>query len=1117
MIKSISLFFLFCLALVNTSLSQISFPFGNSFLYLKGSQASSLPTNWYKPEYTPFIWSESEAPFYYGAKSGTLLSDMQGNYSTLYLRTNFTVSGLENINEVNFLVNYDDGFVVWINGQEAFNRNAPTQRTANSLAPTYHESGANEKITIPLSNMNLLVGSNLLAIQIFNSTLNSSDLYFDISINAQPELPVYTSESEVTFSHLAGFYNEPFSLVLDIGDDSTQVVYTLDGSNPQTSANAITVTPPAIIFIHPDSTAIRPATPVVMVRASLVGEGFAPSVSKTKSYIFIDKVLTQKHPGGDWPKNNVNGQFIDLEMDSEVVNHNDYKNLIKEALLDIPSISVVTELDNLFDPASGIYVNATQRGIEWERPCSVELLNTTDSGFQINAGLRIRGGNSRKTDNPKHAFRLFFREEYGASKLKYPLFGDEGVAEFDKIDLRTEQNYSWSMDGDNHNTFLRDVFSRDLQGAFNQPYTRSRYYHLYLNGMYWGLFQTEERPEADFAASYLGGDDDDYDVIKVASENWPYVNEATAGTMDAWAELYTICNKSSFTETDYFQLEGKDALGKPAINSKVLVNIDNLIDYMLTVFYTGNVDAPVSAWYSNNMPNNYFALYNHDNIGQGFVFVGHDAEHSMFIDPIYVSDGINENRVTIDDPAMKTPNLDFSNPQWLHYKLCMVEAYRLRFADRASFWFSNQQPLSTEKGLERFNIRKNQIDMAIIGESARWGDAMVSTPRTRNKDWLPEVTNLTNKFFPKRGPIVINQLKNAGLYPELLNPVVSSNTAEITGETSYFENEVNLIISHTNASGKLYYTTDGTDPRNEDGTMNYKAIQGTTDVALTITSSTQIKVRVKNNDDWSGLRQISFLKNTEDYSGLKLTEIHYHPWDLVVGTDTTENKDLEFIELKNEGTKAINISGIIIDSAVYYQVPEATLLNPGAFYVIASKPKAFYTRYGRNPHGNFTGNLDNSGEYLLITDPKGNKILSCTYDDQYPWPEAADGMGFSLAASVTRSTQNPDEPAYWKKSEVRHGSPFDNDTPIETNEELVLETFPNPTHETLNIKVDHLTEAQTIDISVVNQMGKTVYSNQLEDTNLETINFTSLRLTPGTYIVKITTKTQNWIQKVIYL
>ncbi|MCK9207190.1 MAG: lamin tail domain-containing protein, partial [Salinivirgaceae bacterium] len=409
------------------------------------------------------------------------------------------------------------------------------------------------------------------------------------------------------------------------------------------------------------------------------------------------------------------------------------------------------------------------------------------------------------------------------------------------------------------------------------------------------------------------------------------------------------------------------------------------------------------------------------------------------------------------------------------------------------------------------------IDLAIIGESARWGDAMASTPRTRNKDWLPEFNNLTSKFFPKRGSIVINQLKEAGLFPVLMNPVVSSNNSEIVGEIMYFDTEVNITLHHSNSSGKLYYTTDGTDPRNDDGSLNYKATQVSAEVALNLSLSTQIKARVKNNDDWSGLRQISFLKNTEDYTGLKITEIHYHPWDLVIGTDTTENKDLEFIELKNESTKAINISGIIIDSAAYYQVPEATLLNPGAFYVVASKPKAFYLRYGMNPSGNFSGNLDNSGEFLLITDRGGNKILSCTYDDQYPWPEAADGMGFSLAASVTRSTQNPDEPAYWKKSVVRHGSPFDNDTPIVTNEDLVLETFPNPTHESLNIRLDNLMSSQTMDVSVINQLGKTVYNNQREDTNIETINFTSLGLPPGTYIVKIKTKTQQWIQKIIYL
>lgn len=53
-------------------------------------------------------------------------------------------------------------------------------------------------------------------------------------------------------------------------------------------------------------------------------------------------------------------------------------------------------------------------------------------------------------------------------------------------------------DGDTHNTFLRDIFSRDTQRDMGQPYTRGKYYHLYLNGMYWGLFQTEERPDADY-------------------------------------------------------------------------------------------------------------------------------------------------------------------------------------------------------------------------------------------------------------------------------------------------------------------------------------------------------------------------------------------------------------------------------------------------------------------------------------------------------------------------------------------------------------------------------------------------------------------------------------------
>jgi len=181
-------------------------------------------------------------------------------------------------------------------------------------------------------------------------------------------------------------------------------------------------------------------------------------------------------------------------MDPDVVNDPRYKDLIDDALLAIPSISLVTDLANLFDSQTGIYVHAERYGDNWERPVSVELIYPDETqGFQIDAGLRIRGGYSRTESNPKHAFRLFFRGTYGSPRLAYPLFGDGGVDEFEGIDLRTSQNYSWAFDGSRKNTMLRDVFSRDTQRDMGQPYTRSRYYHMYINGQYWGLYESQER------------------------------------------------------------------------------------------------------------------------------------------------------------------------------------------------------------------------------------------------------------------------------------------------------------------------------------------------------------------------------------------------------------------------------------------------------------------------------------------------------------------------------------------------------------------------------------------------------------------------------------------------
>jgi len=747
--------------------AQINFGFHSGYRYLKGSEASSLPDNWNQPGFDDSGWHAGTAPFWYGDGSGgTLMDDMQGNYSTFYLRSEFVAENAGQLKELELSIDFDDGFIIWINGHEVLRQNVPDNVSYDSYALSNHESGVPAMFYLDSSEVFLVEGTNTLAVHVLNVTLSSSDIHFDMSISAIPQLPELEDPSvRIDFSHDAGFFDESFQLTMTSPLPGSGIVYTLDCSDPRTSVTSFTGDSIVVIDIDPSGTAGRPLTPAVIVRASITVEGYAPSIPRTRTYIYINEVRHQTYPGAPWPSYNVNRQVIDLDMDPNVVNDSRYTGQIEEALLDIPSLSLVADNRNLFDPSYGIYVNAGNYGVEWERDCSLELIDPEGAeGFQVNAGVRIRGGASRSASNPKHAFRLFFREEYGDAKLHYPLFGDEGTDSFDKIDIRTEQNYSWSKDGGSAgalNNFVKDIYSRKLQGEMDQPYARSRYYHLYLNGIYWGLFMTEERPEARFAETYFGDDREDYDVIKVTTQTWPYYNIATDGNMDAWEEVWDMCRTGFTANADYFKLEGKDASGNPVKESKVLVDIDNLIDYMAMTFYTGNYDGPVSSWYGNDMPNNYYAIYNRKNKGTGFVFIAHDQEHSMMVDPINVGAGLNENRVTI--PGMSANSLLSFQPQWLHYKLTANAEYRLRFADRTYKYFHNNGLFTPETAKSLFNEFVVQIDRAIIAESARWGDAQNEPPRTRDDDWLKVINDINNRFFPARTDIVITQMRNASL------------------------------------------------------------------------------------------------------------------------------------------------------------------------------------------------------------------------------------------------------------------------------------------------------------------------------------------------------------------
>ena len=629
----------------------------------------------------------------------------------------------------------------------------------------------------------------------------------------------------------AGFYENSFQVSLSTATSNATIRYTTDGSTPSATNGQI--------YNNSNPITISETT---NLRAVATRTNFNSAPSETWSYFFLDDVLTQSNNGqtpDDFPAT-WGDNSVDYGIDPQVVNF-EGADAVKNALLSIPTWSITTDIENLFDDQTGIYANALEDGREWEREASVELLNPDGSeGFQVNAGIRIRGGFSRLASNPKHSFRLFFRSEYGDSELDYAVHGDRGVDTFEKIDLRTAQNYSWSKDGDSTNNFIIDQFNRENQLALGQPSTRSSWLHLYLNGQYWGLFQTQERADADFAESYLGGDADNYDVIKPdAGPGRPYINAATDGDLVAYNDLYQQAlaraadgtTPAFINNAAYYEAQGLNPDGTPNANFETLLDVDNLIDYMTLILQSGNFDAPITQFGnpSNRRLNNYNAI--RDRTGdEGFQFFVHDAEHS------YKS--VDEDRNGPYNHSNFETGVEYFNPQWLHQQLMANDEYRIAFADRIQEVFFNDGVLSTDNLLARYDGLAAQIDEAIIAESARWGDAQTSNPRLRS-NWVTAVAELRAEIISQRNDEFLDQLRSTVL--ELRNspndtnfdrtvqaplfPSIDAPSFKVDGTPQHggLVNAGDDLQLENNSGGTIYYTTDGTDPREVGGNVNTTA------------------------------------------------------------------------------------------------------------------------------------------------------------------------------------------------------------------------------------------------------------------------------------------------------
>ncbi len=556
----------------------------------------------------------------------------------------------------------------------------------------------------------------------------------------------------LTFSHPHGFYDAPFSTEVVCDEElplGATIRYTMDGSEP--TANSPVYSVP--LSIKGNS----------LLRAgAFVGTERVTPIA-TVTYLFMDEVLKQSNNPEGYPTEwgnytDIRGTAVaDYEMDPEMTSDPMLAKKIREGFQSLPVVSIVTDKENLFshdnDPETGgIYIFTgppvgDPTGHGWTRPASVEMwspsLQAGELDFSVTCGLRLHGGHGRLAEkNPKHSFRLVFKEQYGKKTLKYPLFGENEPAKFDQLVLRCHFGNSWQHWSESNREkaqYTRDVWARRMQRKMGWTSVNALYVHVFLNGMYWGLYNIAERVDDQFGKDHLGGEKADIDVIKVEEDGGNHL-EATEGDMEAWEQMVQV---AAMAEDDvyYYQLQGKDADGNDDSEQETLLDVDAFIDYMLINQYGGNTDWDHHNWY---------AIRRRGVDSQGFRFLCWDSE------------------LILDNPAENVLNKNngSSCPTGIFQNLLRNEKFARRYLKRAKVVLAEDGVLGEESAVEVFDSLYNTIALALYDEAARWGDYRrdVHPYQTQGKlytvdnTYQKERNRLLTQYFPVRSERVLNSI-----------------------------------------------------------------------------------------------------------------------------------------------------------------------------------------------------------------------------------------------------------------------------------------------------------------------------------------------------------------------
>jgi hypothetical protein len=217
--------------------------------------------------------------------------------------------------------------------------------------------------------------------------------------------------------------------------------------------------------------------------------------------------------------------------------------------------------------------------------------------------------------------------------------------------------------------------------------------------------------------------------------------------------------------------------------------------------------------------------------------------------------------------------------------------------------------------------------------------------------------------------------------------------------------------------------------------------------AVRVGKTYRARVRhMDNTNRWSHWSEPTEFTVTEPdlslWSNLVISEIMYNPEQPSISElnamPELNNNDFEWIEVQNIGPTSIDLEELRFTKGIEFDFSESPTkkIEPGQRLILVANVAAFNLRYGypSTPQfvaGTFSKNLSDSGERIKLSFGAGTPVIDFNYDDNSPWPERADGEGFSLVLISPDSNSDHNDANNWRLSSEIGGSPGKEATVVE--------------------------------------------------------------------------------------